>query len=71
MKLVEVRKKGHECHVCAVTDLPVLGVTGEHHGIFILGDVIILLILGLLDVLLSLDALILGESAGVALLEGC
>jgi hypothetical protein len=54
-----------------VTDLPVLGLTGEHHGILILRDVLILLILSLLDVLLSLDALILGESAGVALLLGC
>jgi hypothetical protein len=51
-----------------VTDLPVLSITGEHHGVLILGDVLILLLLDLLDVLLSLDALILGESAGVALL---
>lgn len=50
------------------TDLPVLGITGEHHGVLILGDVLILLVLSLLDVLLSLDALILRESTGMALL---
>lgn len=54
-----------------MTDLPVLGLTLEHHRILILGDVIILLILSLLNILLSLDALVLGESAVVTLLEEC
>lgn len=54
-----------------MTDLPVLGLTLEHHRVLILRDVIILLVFGLLDILLSLDALILGESAVVTLLEGC
>ena len=50
------------------TDLPVLSLTGEHHRIFILRDLSIVLVLSLLDVLLSLEALILRESTVVALL---
>jgi hypothetical protein len=50
------------------TDLPVLGLTVEHHGVLILGDLAIGLLLGLLDVLLSLKTIILRESAVVALL---
>jgi hypothetical protein len=48
--------------------LPVLGLAGEHGGVFIFGDVHVLLVLGLGDILLGLDALILGEGAVVALL---
>lgn len=51
--------------------LPVLGISGEHHRVLILGDVIILLVLGALHVLLGLDTLILGEGAVVTLLGGC
>jgi hypothetical protein len=50
------------------TNLPVLSIAGEHHRILILGDVLILIVFSLLDVLLSLNALILRESAGVTLL---
>lgn len=50
------------------TDLPVLSLTGEHHGVLILGDIVILLILSLLNVLLSLETLILREGTVVALL---
>lgn len=48
-----------------ITDLPVLGLTVEHHGILVLGDIIILLDLGLLDAVLGLETLILGEGAVV------
>lgn len=51
--------------------LPVLGISGEHHRVLILRDVIILLILSALHILLSLDSLILGEGTVVTLLEGC
>jgi hypothetical protein len=50
------------------TDLPVLGLTLKHHGVLVLGEVVIIILLGLLDGVLSLDALILRESALVTLL---
>lgn len=59
-------------HTLAVsTYLPVLGISGEHEGIFGLRNLIILSVLDLLNVLLSSDALIFGEGTVVALLEGC
>lgn len=54
---------------CDTTDLPVLGLTGKHHRILIFRDVIILLSLSLLDVVLGLEALILGESTVVTRLN--
>lgn len=52
------------------TNLPVLGLPGQHDSIFVLRDVIILIILGLLNGVLSLDTLVLGERTVVTLLEG-
>lgn len=49
------------------TNLPVLGLAGEHHGILRLRDLSIILIFCLLDIMLSLDALILREGAVVTL----
>jgi hypothetical protein len=50
------------------TNLPVLSISGQHHGVLSLGDLIIVIILSLLDVLLGLDSFVLGESTVVALL---
>jgi hypothetical protein len=49
--------------------LPVLGLALEHDGVFRLVNVIWVLVLDLLDVGLSLDAVILGECALVTLLN--
>jgi hypothetical protein len=49
-----------------VTDLPVLGLTVEHHRILILGNIIIFLDLSLLDRVLGLETFILGEGTVVA-----
>lgn len=54
---------------CYITDLPVLGLTGKHDRILIFRDIIILLSLGLFDIVLGLEALILGESTVVTRLE--
>jgi hypothetical protein len=51
-----------------LTYLPVFGITLQHHRILGLGDLIVLVLVNLLDGLLRLDAVILGESAVVALL---
>ena len=51
--------------------LPVLGLTSQEHAVLGLGDVIILIVFGLLDVVLGLDSLVLREGAVVTLLEGC
>jgi len=48
-----------------MTDLPVLGLTVEHHRILILGDIIILLNLSLLNRVLGLETLILREGTVV------
>ena len=53
------------------TNLPVLGLAGQHHGILRLRDIIILLILNFLGILLCLNTLILGECTVVTLLSGC
>lgn len=53
-----------------LTYLPVLGLPGQHAGVFGFGDLIIAIVLGLLDVLLGLNPLVLGEGAVVALLDG-
>lgn len=50
------------------TNLPVLSIALEHHGILRLGDLIILIFIDLLDILLSLKAFILREGAVVAFL---
>lgn len=55
---------------CCITNLPVLGLTGKHHRVLIFRDIIILLSLSLLDVVLGLNALILGESTVVTRLKG-
>lgn len=46
--------------------LPVLGLTGEEHGVLVLRLLALLAILNLLGALLSLDAVILGKGALVA-----
>lgn len=53
------------------TDFPILCLAGKHHRVLILGDIIILLNLSLLGAVLSLDALVLGESAVVTRLNNC
>lgn len=53
------------------TNLPVLGFAGHHDGILVILDIIILILLGLLNGVLGLDALILGERAVVTLLWDC
>jgi hypothetical protein len=50
--------------------LPVLGLTLQHERVLGLVNVIGVLVLDALDVGLGLDALVLGESALVTLLEG-
>lgn len=47
---------------------PVASFSGQHDGVLGLGDIIIAIILGLLDIVLGLDALILGECAVVTFL---
>lgn len=51
--------------------LPVFSFPGQHHSILVIRDVIILIILGLLNGVLGLDAVVLGERTVVTLLEGC
>lgn len=51
------------------TNLPVLGIALQHHGILRLGDLIILIFIDLLDILLGLDAFVLGEGTVVAFLH--
>ena len=48
------------------TYLPVLGLALEHHGVFGLADLAIVVLLDLLGPLLCLDAIILGEGSLVA-----
>ena len=55
--------------VAILTNLPVLGVAGQHHGVFIFRDVVVILLLSLLDGVLGLDALILGEGTVVTRLK--
>jgi hypothetical protein len=50
------------------TNLPVLGIALEHHGILRFGNLIILIFIDLLDILLGLNAFVLREGAVVALL---
>lgn len=52
------------------TNLPVLGFSGEHHGIFRLRDLAIVNVLDILGLLLGLDAIILRKSALVASTAG-
>lgn len=52
------------------TNLPVLCVALKHHRVLRLADLAGIVILNLLDVLLGLDTVILGESALVSLLYG-
>lgn len=52
------------------TNLPVLGIALEHGGVLRLTDLSSVILLGLLDVLLGLDAVILGESTLVSLSAG-
>lgn len=51
------------------TNLPVLSIALEHHGILRLGDLIILIFVDFLNILLSLDALVLREGTVMALLH--
>jgi hypothetical protein len=48
--------------------LPVLGVPAQHSRILGLADLTIILLFGLLNLLLSLELVVLGEGAGVTLL---
>lgn len=48
------------------TDLPVLGLALQHHGILGLADLAIIVLLNVLGALLGLDAVILGKGALVA-----
>jgi hypothetical protein len=52
------------------THLPVLGVALQHERVLGLADLARVVVLDLLDVLLGLDALVLGEGALVALAAG-
>lgn len=49
-----------------MTNLPVLGITLEHHGVLGLADIAVVVLLDLLGALLGLDSVILGEGALVA-----
>lgn len=51
------------------TYLPILGITLQHQRVFRLADVPRILILDLLDILLSLYTIVLGESALMPLLQ--
>jgi hypothetical protein len=53
-----------------VTNLPVLGLAKEHLRVLRLADLASVIVLGLLDVLLGLDTVILGEGALVSLSAG-
>lgn len=53
-----------------ITNLPVLGLEGEGHGVLRLADVAVIVILDLLGALLGLYPIILGESALVASTAG-
>lgn len=44
-----------------ISYLPILGIAGEHHWILRLADLSCIVILDLLDILLGLDAVILGK----------
>ena len=48
------------------TNLPVLGIAREHHGVLGLGNIALVVLLDVLGALLGLDAVILGEGALVA-----
>lgn len=48
------------------TYLPVLGIANEHAGVLGLAELSLIFILGLLDVLLGLDTVVLGEGALVS-----
>lgn len=51
--------------------LPVFGVALKHHRVFGLADFPTIFVLDVLYILGGLDAIILGESALVALLQNC